>query len=163
MKTEKSMEIIKPNAQLYLFGYENHFNFFDKLYEKKKLPNSILLSGPKGLGKSTFVYHFINYLLSKDEKYNYDKNKFSIDQNNSTYKSIRNGTHANFFLLDVTNNDENIKIEQIRKLLLFLNKSTYYKGLKIVLLDNAEYLNVHSSNALLKAIEEPSENTFFLL
>ncbi len=163
MKTEKSMEIIKPNAQLYLFGYENHFNFFDKLYEKKKLPNSILLSGPKGLGKSTFVYHFINYLLSKDEKYNYDKNKFSIDQNNSTYKSIRNGTHANFFLLDVTNNDENIKIEQIRKLLLFLNKSTYYKGLKIVLLDNAEYLNVHSSNALLKAIEEPSENTFFFI
>ena len=155
------MEIIKPNAQLNLFGYENHFKFFDSLHEKNRLPNSILLSGPKGLGKSTFTYHFINYLLSKGEKYNYDKEKFSIDQNNSTYKLIQNGTHANLFLLDATNNEENIKIEQIRKLLLFLNKSTYYKGLKIVLLDNAEYLNVNSSNALLKAIEEPSINTFF--
>ena len=72
MKSEKSMEIIKPKVQLNLFGYENHFKFFDKLYEKNKLPNSMLLSGPKGLGKSTFIYHFINYLLSKDEKYNYD-------------------------------------------------------------------------------------------
>ena len=161
MESDKSMEIIKPNAQLNLFGYEKHFKFFDKLYEKNRLPNSMLLSGPKGLGKSTFIYHFINYLLSKGEKYNYDKEKFSIDQNNSTYKLIQNGTHANLFLLDATNNEENIKIEQIRKLLLFLNKSTYYKGLKIVLLDNAEYLNVNSSNALLKAIEEPSINTFF--
>jgi len=163
MKSEKSMEIIKPNAQLNLFGYENYFKFFDKLYEKNRLPNSMLLSGPKGLGKSTFIYHFINYLLSKDEKYNYDKEKFSIDENNFTYKLIQNGTHPNLFLLDANNNEENIKIEQARRLLLFLNKSTYYKGLKIVLLDNAEYLNVSSSNALLKAIEEPSENTFFFI
>ena len=163
MKSEKSMEIIKPNAQLCLFGYENYFKFFDKLYEKKRLPNSMLISGPKGLGKSTFIYHFINYLLSKDEKYNYDKAKFSIDQNNLTYKLIQNGTHANLFLLNAINNEENIKIEKIRKLLLFLNKSTYYKNLKIVLLDNAEYLNINSSNALLKAIEEPNKNTYFFI
>jgi len=58
---------------------------------------------------------------------------------------------------------ENIKIDQIRKLLLFLNKSTYYKSVKIVLLDNAEYLNINSSNALLKAIEEPSKDTYFFI
>ena len=163
MKSEKSMEIIKPNAQLCLFGYENYFKFFDKLYEKKRLPNSMLISGPKGLGKSTFIYHFINYLLSKDEKYNYNKEKFSIDQNNLTYKLIQNGTHANLFLLNAINNEENIKIEKIRKLLLFLNKSTYNKNLKIILLDNAEYLNINSSNALLKAIEEPSKDTYFFI
>ena len=163
MKSEKSVEIIKPNVQLNLFGYEDYFKSFDEMYENNRLPNTMLLSGAKGLGKSTFIYHFINYLLSKGEKYNYDKEKFSIDQNNSTYKLIQNGTHANLFVLDSTNNEENIKIEQIRRLQLFLNKSTYYKRLKLVLLDNAEYLNVHSSNALLKAIEEPSENTFFFI
>ena len=59
--------------------------------------------------------------------------------------------------------DENIKIEQIRGLLLFLNKSSYYKGVKIILIDNAENLNINSSNALLKAIEEPNENTYFFI
>jgi len=47
--------------------------------------------------------------------------------------------------------------------LKFLNKSTYYSGIKIVLIDNAEYLNVNSSNALLKALEEPNNNTFFFI
>ena len=35
----------------------------------KNLPNKILLSGQKGIGKSTLCYHLINYILSKDEDY----------------------------------------------------------------------------------------------
>ena len=162
MKTNKFTEVINPINQLNLFGYESYFEFFDKLYRKNKLPNSMLLSGQKGLGKSTFAHHFINHLLSKDEKYTYDRKNFFIDPNNSTYNLIQAGTHTNLFILDAVNYD-NIKIEQIRRLLLFLNKSSYYKGLKIVLLDNAENLNINSSNALLKAIEEPSKDTYFFI
>ena len=35
--------------------------------------------------------------------------------------------------------------------------------LKIIMIDNSEDLNVNSSNALLKAIEEPSKNTHFFI
>ncbi len=162
MKASKVEEVTKPKSQLNLYGYESYFKFFNKLYEQDKLPNSILISGQKGLGKSTFTYHFINFLLSKGEKNEYNRRDYLIDPNNSTYKSIQSGTHANLFILDAID-DENIKIDQIRKLLLFLNKSTYYKSVKIVLLDNAEYLNINSSNALLKAIEEPSKDTYFFI
>ena len=162
MKASKVEEVTKPKSQLNLYGYESYFKFFNKLYEQDNLPNSILISGQKGLGKSTFTYHFINFLLSKGEKNEYNRRDYLIDPNNSTYKSIQSGTHANLFILDAID-DENIKIDQIRKLLLFLNKSTYYKSLKIVLLDNAEYLNINSSNALLKAIEEPSKDTYFFI
>ena len=161
MKLSKDIKIKESINQLELFGYESYFDFFDKLYKNNKLPNSILLSGQRGLGKSTFIYHFINYLLSKNEKYTYNRKNLTIDPNNLTYKLIQAGTHANLFILDSIN--ENIKIDQIRKLLLFLSKSAYYKGLKIVLLDNAEHLNINSSNALLKAIEEPFENTYFFI
>ena len=162
MKASKVEEVTKPKSQLNLYGYESYFKFFNKLYEQDKLPNSILISGQKGLGKSTFTYHFINFLLSKGEKNEYNRRDYVIDPNNSTYKLIQSGTHANLFILDAIDG-ENIKIDQIRKLLLFLNKSTYYKSLKIVLLDNAEYLNINSSNALLKAIEEPSKDTYFFI
>ncbi len=162
MKASKVEEVTKPKSQLNLYGYESYFQFFNKLYEQDKLPNSILISGQKGLGKSTFTYHFINFLLSKGEKNEYNRRDYLIDPNNSTYKSIQSGTHANLFILDAIDG-ENIKIDQIRKLLLFLNKSTYYKSVKIVLLDNAEYLNINSSNALLKAIEEPSKDTYFFI
>ena len=64
MKTiYQDIEISSPKKQLSLFGYEDYFYSFIKLYEKREMPNSILLSGLKGMGKSTFAYHIINYFL----------------------------------------------------------------------------------------------------
>ena len=163
MRSEKEIEIIKPISQINLYGYKNYFDSFKNLYEKDKLPNTILISGPKGIGKSTFIYHFINYLLSQDEKYSYSYENFKINPENSTFKLINNDTHPNFFLLKNILINEEIKIEQTRKLLKYLNKTTYSKEIKIVLLDNAEFLNLSSSNSLLKALEEPSKNTLFFI
>ena len=55
----KKKEILNPVNQLTLFGYENYFNIFIKLFKNNKLPNRVLLNGPKGIGKATFAYHFI--------------------------------------------------------------------------------------------------------
>ena len=64
-KKLKETIILHPSKQLRLFGYERFFSIFTDLYEKNKLPQILLLSGLKGLGKSTFIYHFINYIFSK--------------------------------------------------------------------------------------------------
>ena len=162
MTIEKPELTTKPINQMNIYGYEYYFDLLCNLYQNNKLPHSILLSGSKGLGKATFAYHFINFLLSKDEIYKYDRKNFIINPINSSYKMTVNGTHSNLFILDALD-DENIKIEQIRKLLLFLNKTTYNKGFKFVLIDNADKLNLNASNALLKAIEEPNKNTYFLI
>ena len=163
MNSEKKIEIIEPKNQRNLYGYENYFNSFKNLYERNKLPNVILLSGPKGLGKSTFAYHFINFLLSSGETDEYFLKNFTINPNNLTFRLMQNGTHPNFFLLDNIFAGEDIKIDQTKDLLKYLNKTTYSKGIKIVLLDNAEYLNLSSSSALLKVLEEPLNNTFFFI
>ena len=155
--------ILSPKEQLSLFGYERYFNDFSKLYHDQQLPNSILLNGPKGSGKSTFAYHFVNYLLSLNEDNKYSLKNFTINPDNKSYKLLCENTHSNFFLLEGNSVDENVKIEKVRNLLQFLNKTTYLSNLKIVLIDNAETLNLNSSNALLKAIEEPQKNTFFLI
>ena len=159
----ENIEILPPKNQLHLFGYKDYFNLFVKLFQKKKLPNTILLSGLKGSGKATFAYHFANYLLSYKEQNKYSTNNFTINPNNKSYKLLCNYTHPNFFLLESNSLDGNIKIEKVRDLLRFLNKSTYYLNIKIVLIDNAEYLNINSSNALLKVLEEPNNNTFFFI
>ena len=163
MITNKKISICEPKDQLKLYGYENYFHTFKSFYEKNKLPNVILLSGQKGLGKATFAYHFINYLLSQNEEDKYSLESFTINANNSTFKLIQNQVHPNFLLLENNLLNENIKIEQVRNLLKFLSKTTYSRDIKIVLLDNAEYLNPNSSNALLKSLEEPTTNTFFFI
>ena len=162
-KQKQSTDVISPKRQLNLFGYSVYFDHFIKLYEKRVMPNSILVSGPKGLGKSTFVYHFVNYLLSKNEEKKYSIDDFTINKDNISYKQLNSNTHPNFFLIENNEDEKDIKIGQVRSLLQFLSKSTYVRDLKIVMINNAENLNSNSSNALLKAIEEPSINTFFFI
>jgi len=158
----ENIEIIPPKNQLNLFGYESYFNLFVKLFSKNRLPNTILLTGLKGSGKSTFAYHFINYLLSNNEEKKYLLKNFTINDDNKSYNFIDKNIHPNFYLIESSNN-ENIKIEEVKNTLKFLNKSSYNSNIKIVLIDNAEYLNLHSSNALLKSLEEPNNNTFFFI
>ena len=164
MKTPKSnLKILQPKNQTFLYGFNNYFNLFVKLFKKKRLPNTILLSGPKGSGKSTFIYHFANFLLSINENNKYSIKDYSINKNNRSYNLVNSNTHTNFFSLENNSSNKEIKVDQVRNLLNFLNKSTYSKDLKIVLIDSSENLNINSSNALLKAIEEPENNTFFFI
>ena len=44
-----------------------------------------------------------------------------------------------------------------------LNKSSFNSKPRFVLIDNIEYLNVNSINALLKTLEEPNEGIYFIL
>ena len=139
MKKEDSLEIIQPIYQLNLFGYDHYFNLFLNLYEKNKLPSVILLNGQKGIGKATFAYHFINYLLSKNEENPYSVENYSINPNNHSYNCIKNSTNSNFFLLDTILPGEDIKIEQSRNLLRFLSKTVYSKDIKIILIRLTPY------------------------
>ena len=162
-KLNENKEILKPINQLNLFGYEKYLNLLEILFKKKNLPNCILLSGMKGIGKSTLIYHFVNKILSAKEINHYDDTNFIIKNENSSYKLLNQKIHPNFYQIDYDPLDKNIKIDQIRNLIKFINKTTYSNNLKIILIDNAENLNLNSSNALLKAIEEPNPNTFFFL
>ena len=153
----------EPLNQQKLLGYNSLFVTFTKLLEKKILPNKMVISGPKGIGKSTFAYHFINYILSKNEMYPYDINKFEIHSENKSFKLIKNLTHPNFHLIDLLDDKKIIEISQIRKAISYCQKSSFNNNYRIVLIDNIEFLNIYSSNALLKIIEEPNEKLIFIL
>ena len=146
-----------------LFEHKEIFNQLHKLSKKDALPNKILLSGEKGIGKSTLAYHFINSELSENEEHNYDHVNNKINCDNKSYKLIQNKSNPNFNLIDVLEDKKNIDINQIRELIINLNKSSFNKKKRFVLIDNIELLNLNSTNALLKILEEPNENIIFIL
>ena len=154
---------LKPKNNTQLYGMNFFFNKISKLYIEKKMPTKILLSGKKGLGKSTLAYHIINFILSSDEEYKYDTNNFIINKNNRSFKLLTNNSHPNFHLIDLLNDKKNIDIAQIREMITYTNKSTFNNMARFILIDNIENLNMNSVNALLKVIEEPNENIFFIL
>ena len=154
---------IKSSENLKLYGMNIFFDEIMKLYHEKKLPNKILLSGKKGIGKSTFAYHIINCILSINEDNKYDQTKLLINKENKSYKLIQNNSHPNFYLIDVSEEKKTIDISQIRKMINYSNKSSFNNNPRFVLIDNVENLNKNSTNALLKIVEEPNQNINFFL
>ena len=154
---------LNPNLQTNLYGLQKHLMEMINLYDKDKLPNKILLSGKKGIGKFTLANHLINYILSLDEEFSYDLKNFKIDENNRSFRLTLNQSHPNLNKLDVLGEKRSIEISQIRNLISVLNKSALNSKPRFILIDNIEYLNTNSINALLKILEEPSSNTFFIL
>lgn len=152
-----------PNNQVTLYGLGNYLTELISLYKNKNFPNKILLSGQKGIGKCTLAYHLTNYILSLNEEFPYDEKNFFINKENRSYKLIQNGSNINFALVDVLAEKKSIDISQIRNLISNLTKSSFNSKPRIVLIDNIEYLNINSINALLKIIEEPNEGINFIL
>ena len=154
---------LNPANQLSLYGHRSEFCNFIDLYKNKKLPNKILLSGEKGIGKSTLAYHVINHILSFDEDHPYDEKNFKINPENKSFKLILNKSNPNFISIDIDEDKKSIDINQIRNLISTLNKSSFNKKPRLVLIDNIELLNINSVNALLKILEEPNDNIYFIL
>ena len=157
------MTFLEPFNQTKLYGLGPFLKELINLEKKNILPNKIILSGQKGLGKSTMAFHLINYILSKDEEYSYDIENFKINSENHSFKTVLNKSNPNLILIDILSEKKSIDINQIRELISKLTKSSFNNKPRFVLIDNIEFLNVNSVNALLKILEEPSTNTHYIL
>ena len=130
-----------------LIGHEMILNNLVSLFNNNNLPTKILLSGKKGIGKSLIVKHFL-YKVFEDEK---SKNL------------IKKESHMNVLNINKVNDKKNIEIDQVREIIKFTNQSSFNNKPRFIIIDDAEYLNINSSNALLKSLEEPNNNVYFFL
>lgn len=149
-------ELSTKNLSLYELGHK--LNFLIQLYNSKRFPKVLMLTGKKGIGKSTLVNHLLNYIYDKES---YNLKEFLIDNQTTFYNSHLNNTFSNIIYLSGVNIN-NIKIDDIRNLKSNLMKSNISKNERFIILDDIENFNKNSLNALLKIVEEPPENTFFI-
>jgi len=157
------MSYLEPINQTKLYGLEKYFTELVNFYKNGNYPNKILFSGQKGIGKATLAFHFINYVLTINDEKKYDIESYQINSESSEFKTINNKSNTNLITIDVNEDKKSIDINQIRELIINLNKSSFNKKPRFVLIDNIELLNINSINALLKILEEPNENINFIL
>ena len=154
---------LSPSNNTSLIGFNDTYFKLKNLYINQELPNKIIFSGNRGIGKSTLAYHLTNFIFSKNEDNKYDMDQNLISLKNRSYNLILNNSHPNFFLISNDDDKKNIQISKVREMINFTNKSSFNNDYKIILIDNVEYLNINSINALLKIIEEPNDKIFFFL
>jgi len=149
--------------QRFLYGHDILFKNLTSLFKKNKLPKKIIFNGSNGIGKATFVYHLINFILSYKEEDIYDLNAKKIIENNKSYLDLINNINFNFKHLKVDDFKKIISIEETREIINFFNKSSINNKPKIFFLEGAENLNKNSSNSILKILEELPDNNYFFI
>ena len=157
------MNNLEPVNQTKLYGLSKYFDELTEFNKKGIFPNKILFSGQKGIGKSTLAFHFINYVLTINEDHKYDVQNYTINIESSEFKTIQNKSNTNLIRIDINDDKKLIDINQIRELIVKLNKSSFNNKPRFVLIDNIELLSANSINALLKVLEEPNQNINFIL
>ena len=155
----KINEYNDPKKSLVLFGLQDKLDFLVKLYNAKKFPKVLMLTGKKGIGKFTLINHFLNYVYDKE---NYDLKNQSINGQSKFYNQFLKDIFPN--IINVAGaNFKNIKVDDIRDLKSQILKTTIIQKKRFIILDDIEIFNTNSSNALLKIIEEPSSENHFVL
>ncbi len=148
------------------------------MLQRARMHHALLLQGRTGLGKHAFALHLAQSMLCHQP----DTEGHFCGQCISCNWFAQN-THPDFFVITPeseveteeaeatsevsskkTKKSQQITVEQIRALASKIELSGHVEaGKRVVLITPAETLNMVSANALLKILEEPPQNLFFLM
>ncbi len=126
-------------------------------YARGNLAHAYLLVGEQGIGKREFAIGFAQYLLCTARSASAICGHCKACDLNSA------GTNPDLFFIGPEEGSAAIKIEQIRQLGKFSQQTAHGFGNRVIIISPAEALGPAAANSLLKVLEEPPTDTFFLL
>lgn len=148
-KKEVLFEFPSPMDNDCLIGHQNTLKSFYYAWDKRNehpMHPVWMLCGPRGIGKSTLAYKIAK----------------------SVYGNV-----GDFFIIDLAHNiDERgnekpdakmISVHTVRAMIQKMQMSSMSGQWRVILIDAVDELSVAAENAVLKLLEEPPQQTLFLL
>lgn len=151
--------------------------FLTNLLRKGIIPHALLFTGIEGVGKRTVAIKFAmacncngkeladlterSKNLSNHRGNGTDPYKLSACDSCRSCKKIQSDNHPDIILIKPSG--PFIRIGQIRALYHTLAMKPYEARLRVVIISNAQAMNLEASNALLKILEEPPDRTILIL
>jgi hypothetical protein len=118
-----------------------------------KVSASYLFFGDKRVDLLHYALVFSKMVMTQDVK--------NEDIKTQIEKQIDNLAHPDVEIIN--KNNQNIKIDEIREIIYETIESSFNSPKKIFIICGVENLRKESANALLKTIEEPPKNVYFIL
>ena len=125
------------------------------IIQTDRIPNALLFSGEKNTEKKKRAFEFAKACNCKED--NRPCNRCV------SCKKINAGMHPDIIQVSVSEKKKMISVAQIREIGLLISARPNEARKRMVLILDADKMNVQAQNALLKVLEEPPENTFFIL
>ncbi len=140
----------------YLPWFSDSLKMMMERFDHKTFPQSLLITGEKSIGKSIFANDLAKSILCLNRKTEYAcgdcQSCVWIDKN----------SHPDFLSIQSDEKSTVIKVDQIRHAIQF-SQLTSETGKKVVVIHNADEMNLNASNALLKTLEEPLNHCYLIL
>ncbi|MBE8163279.1 MAG: AAA family ATPase [Bdellovibrionaceae bacterium] len=150
---------MKSNLFYNIKGQDKAKDFLSKAWKNHRLSSSLLFYGPDSVGKKLTAYALSQALLCTSS--NKDADLLSAACGHCTScKEVKEKRSP--YVLEIQPVNNSIKVEQSTEVVSFLNLKVESNA-RIIIIDEAQYLNVQSSNKLLKTLEELSENNYIIL
>ena len=131
-------------------------------FEQGRLPHALLLSGPRGTGKTLLAESFTAGILCLEGGY-------PACGHCRSCQLLDTGAHPDRQLITFEEHPrtgelrKEIVVDQVRRLIASLNLTNTISHRKAALIHPAEAMNKNSANALLKTLEEPPGDTILVL
>jgi DNA polymerase-3 subunit delta' len=137
-------------------GHKDQISKLLTLRKKNRFPQSVAFVGPSGVGKKRVALAMAQTLVCENspEACGHCGPCIRIEKQQSESLHI--------LVPDAEAAKPSIKVDAIRELLDSLSLAAAGKA-RIVIIDSAHMMNDQAANALLKNLEEPSENVYFIL
>jgi DNA polymerase-3 subunit delta' len=151
------------------FGNAQAAGTLAQMMQARRIPQTILLSGPEGIGKATLVRRLAAALLGGASRIEQDdlslpQNVEIVEQREKWPTEKRSddpllfGSHPDFLTFAPDGPLRQISIQQMR----LLRERAPFKPLKgshrVFLIDHLDHANEQAANSLLKVLEEPPEH-----
>ncbi len=113
------------------------------------LPHSLLFLGQRGMGKLHFAKQLAKLLLTQESR--------------ESAALFNAGNHPDFYCIQPLEDKKIISVSQVRDLQKQLRQTAHISHYQVAIIEPAEAMNIAASNALLKILEEPPQNTIIIL
>ena len=126
------------------------------LLTKEKLHHAYLFFGREGLGKELLLSTLSQGILCEETTL------FPCGKCHNC-KLVLSQNHPDLHILEIEEGKKNISISQILDLREKIYESSFLGKNKIILIPNIEFMSRDASDSILKILEEPPKDTFFVM
>ena len=138
-----------------LVGHISIINQLRRMVEQRSLPHALLFCGNRGIGKQQVAQAVCHHILNAQET--------SDEAIATNLRLLEAHTHPDLEILRCPKEKRELGIEQIRTSCARLQLKPYYGTASCCIIDNAHQMSLSASNALLKTLEEPTNNSYLIL